>query len=410
MFAFAPFVAYVALYILNIDFITVIQLTSYFGIILLFIFKPKGTPIKLPTYLRFYLLFIIYVFIRDLVGLGRDFKIIYLFKNDLIGAFNFMLIIENLVIKRGHYKFILRISKYTLVVAVIIILVQQAFSPHIFMNPDFLSEEFLKSDNDNRLYSIYSWIGNLQAVGFGFVPIYLLIIEDTDKKKKKIILWLLMGLTFALLTKARWIMLNTFLVFVILFINHRAKTIRFFKLLLALPLIIYISFSGLKVVGIDVQGIVNERILEKDKKSMNETTAGTRLLAFKVFDRLFWESPYYGHGSYAYGMGGMGKQNYQMSKILKGKSSQIHVGYLALVFRYGFVGGFFFLASIFLLLKKLYSNAKLTGRWAPFLGIMGIALANLTLVHFSLMQMGFLIVLYANEYYLNSMALQKREI
>jgi len=399
LFACAPFVAYVMLGILNIDFVTVMQLLSYIGVISLFVFKPKNVTLKFPKYILFYLLFVLYVFHSAFIQLDRDFKVIYLFKNELIGGLNFMFIIENITITKRYYNLIIKISKYILLIAVLIILMQQAINPQIFMNPDFISEDFLKSDNDNRLYSIYSWLGNLQAVGFGFVPIFLLVIEDLDKKKKEILKWLLIGLTFALLSKARWIMVNAFLVFVILFINHRDKTIRFFKFLFFIPLIIYLSLFALKAVGIDAAGIVNERILEKDKANMKQTTAGTRLLAFEAFGKLFWNKPILGNGNKRYGMGGTGKQDLELRRILKGRSSQIHVGYLSLLYKYGIVGGFFFLGFLYLFLKQLYKNAKIVGIWAPFLGMMGLVLANLTLVHFSVMQMGFLIILIADKFY-----------
>ena len=402
VFWVAPFAGYVLFNFLGTDFNTVMQLFSYIGVILIFVFKPQNVKIKIPNYLLYYLLFILYVFYRDLIGLDREFKIIYLFKNALIGGFNFMFIIENIPFPKKYYRSMLKVSRYILIIAFLVILVQQAVNPNFFMiqNADFNPNDVIeKSDNDNRLFSIYSWFGGLVEVGFGFVPVFLLVIEDLDKKKKKIMIWLLVGLVFALLTKARWIMVNSLLVFVILFINHRDKAIRFFKFLFFIPLIIYIASFGLNAVGIDPMGIINERILEKKKTNLNETSASTRLLAFKIFGKLYMDSPILGAGNVKYGMGGTGIQSYKMRRILKGKSSQIHVGYLSLLYRYGLVGGFFFLSFLFLLLRKLYRNAKKSGIWAPFLGMSGLFFANLTLVTFFMMQMGFFIVLIADRFY-----------
>ena len=53
-----------------------------------------------------------------------------------------------------------------------------------------------------------------------------------------------------------------------------------------------------------------------------------------------------------------------------------------------------------MLLKRLYKDAKVTKVWAPFLGFLGFAIANLTLVTFEFFYMGFIIVLVANRYYI----------
>ena len=54
---------------------------------------------------------------------------------------------------------------------------------------------------------------------------------------------------------------------------------------------------------------------------------------------------------------------------------------------------------MYLLLKKIYIDAKITGFWAPYLAFLGLALANLTLVTFSLYEIGLIMVLVANKFY-----------
>jgi len=70
-----------------------------------------------------------------------------------------------------------------------------------------------------------------------------------------------------------------------------------------------------------------------DKNNINQTSAGTRILAFKAFNDLYWDNPL-GTGPIRYGMGGTGKQDYKLRSFLKDRSSQMHVGYLSLFYMY----------------------------------------------------------------------------
>jgi len=394
----APILAFVTYAGAGMDFQTVVQLFSYLGVGLVLFIRKKEQRVNFPTYLLFYLLFIIYVFYSDLYRLDREFKVIYLFKNYFIGGFNLMFIIENISIPKKQFYFILKWSKILLIIAVIVILYQQLIDPNFFLRDDLVNPEFAQSDNDNRLPSIYSWIGNM-AAGFTFVPLYIFIVEYEDRSRKKILLWLIAGVLFVLLTKARWTMLNGLLVFAVLFIKHQDTTKRFLKYLVILPVVLVGTSFALTSVGIDVNGIVAERILESDKKDINEKSASSRLLAFTIFNKFFKENPVFGTGNIKYGMGGTGQQTYKMRRALAGKSSQIHVGYLSLLYLYGIVGGFFFLAFLFLIMRKFYRDAKITGMWAPFLGYLGFVLANGTLVTFDTFQIGLLLMIVVNKYF-----------
>lgn len=384
------------------DFNRIVQLFSYLGIFLLLIFKKDTQSIKFPKYLLFYLLFIFYVFFSEFFKLDRTFEIKYLFSNSLIGGFNFMFIIENISIPKKYYDFILSVSWKILLIAVLVIIFQQAIDPSFFLRMDRGELGFITEANqtESRLFSIYSWSGGFTAIGFSFVPIFLLIVEHLHRNKKNIIIWIILGLIFSLLTKARWIMLNTLLVFSLFFLNKNLKLKNSLKYIILVPIVVVSSFYILKGVGIDIEGIINTRILESDKRNLNEKTASTRLLAFKAFNELYWDNPFFGKGDIKYGMAAPeGKQDYKLSRFLRGRSSQIHVGYLSLFYLYGLVGAILFLSFLFMLLKRLYNDAIKTNVWAPFLGFLGFAVANLTLVSFEFFHMGFIIAFLANKYY-----------
>jgi O-antigen ligase len=401
LIAAAPIVGYFLYTFLSIDFFKIMQFLSYIGIILLLVFRSNSIPIKFPRYLLFYFIFVLYVYYSTFVQLGRDFKPIYLV-DSMLGGLSYMFIIENVYITKRHFKLLLNISMFVLIIAVIVIVVQELIDPTFMVKSDFRRLNLLtgSDSNNNRLVSIYTWIGGLSEVGFSFVPILIIVVEHFYRSdKKKYIFWILIGLIYAFLSKARWIMVNTILVFALLIVNQRNKVQHFIKYLVLIPFFFAISFFVLEAVGINAMGIVNERILENDKKNVSETSAGTRLLAFKAFGALYWDKPIFGHGSSKYGMGGTGKQDYKLRSFLKGRSAQIHVGYLSLFYMYGLIGGFFFVAFIFLILRKLFINAKKTGIWSPFLGFLGFALANWTLVIFSFYQMGFIMAMVVYKYY-----------
>ncbi len=376
-------------------------LLSYIGVILLFIFKKRSHPIIFPKYLLFYLLFVIFIFYSTFIRLDRTFEIKYLFSNAKIGCINLMFIIENIPIPKKYFQNLLKISKIILIVAFVVIIIQQAYDPTFFVYPEYakMSEVVGQGVNQNRLFSIYSWIGGLTTVGFGFVPIYILIVEEKEKDNKDILIWILLGLTFALLSKARWIMINTLLVFIIMLIHNRDKFKIFFKYLIILPIVFFIAFNALKAIGIDAQGIVMSRVLESDSKNLSQKSAGTRLLAYEALNRFYWDNPFFGKGDVKYGMGGAGKPDYQLERFLGGRSSQIHSGYASLLYRYGLVGGVLFLGFLILFFIRIYRSAQTTKRWAPFLGFLGFAIANLTLVNFDIFHMGFILALVAVKYY-----------
>lgn len=410
-FVFAPFVAFFTVKFLNMGFNRTMQAISYIGVFLLLIFRDKRSPIKFPKYLLLYLLFIIYVFYSDLYRLHREFKLMYLFSNPLIGGLNMMFIVENLKIPKRVFIKIMEISKVILILAFFVIIIQQVVDSSFFVNQNLSSLRFIteQGTEKNRLVSIYSWIGGFIIVGFSFTPVFFLVVED-NIKKKCVFIWIIAGLIFAFLSKARWIMINTLFVFVLMYIYQRVKIRFFLKYVMLLPLIVLMTSISLEFIGVNISGIIKERILESDKSDISQTSAGTRVLAFKALNKLYWDHPLFGIGSIKYGMGGTGEQDYKLRSFLRGRSSQMHVGYVSLLYMYGLVGGILFLSFLFLILNKLYQNAKLTDMWAPFFGFLGFALANLTLVTFSVFYMGFIIVLVADKYYSQKLKLNTNRI
>ncbi len=396
----SPFFGYITLGILKMDFNSTMILLSYIGVFLILFQGSKSNPIRFPRYLLFYLLFILYTYYSAFYQLDRDFKMSYLYKNYTLGSFILLFIVENVSINKKYYGFLFNLSKKILIIAILVIVIQQVYSSNFLLREDLINVNATETGSQERLLSIYSWTGFL-GNGLSFIPIFLLVVEGLDKKKrnKKVLLWILAGIIFAILTRARWVMVNVTLVFVLVIISQRDKFKQFLKYLFIIPFILILSYFTLNVAGIDAEGIVMERILESNKKNISQKSAGTRLLAIKVFDKLYWKNAVFGVGNIKYGMGGTGTQNYELKRALGGHSSQIHVGYLSLFYMYGLIGGSFFLLFLFFLLKRMYLNAKKNELWAPFFGILGFAIANVTLVTFSFFEMGLIFMIIADKYF-----------
>ena len=401
--ALGPFIAYfLYVYLSAMDFFKVIQLLCYVGAFLIILYRSDKNKIVFPPYLLFYLFFICYEFYSAFIQLDREFKLIYLFSNRLIGGFLIMFIIENIRIPGVYFERILKVSRIILIIAIAVILVQQVVNPNFYLRTDLVDQMHLTTGSEDRLLSIYSWLG-LLSIGFSFVPIFLLVVEDSEKRERRgTMIWILAGLMFALLCKSRWVMVYSSLVFVIYYLNHKKNILKKLRFFAILPVVLLVGYVSLESAGVEIDRIIENRVLEKNKGGLTKGSASTRLLAFEAFDRFFWDNPVFGVGNIKYGMGGTGRQDYKLERFLAGKSSQIHVGYLSLFYMYGVTGGILFITFLVLLLSKLYKDARYTGRWAPFLGFLGFGLANFTLVEFSVLEMGLIITFAANKYFVQS--------
>jgi hypothetical protein len=85
---------------------------------------------------------------------------------------------------------------------------------------------------------------------------------------------------------------------------------------------------------------------------------------------------------------------------LADRSSQIHVGYLSLLFYYGIIGGLLYFGFVYYFTKSLYSRAKVHGYFSPFYSWIGFLMANLTLSYFIPYEAGIFLVLLLDKYYM----------
>lgn len=354
---------------------------------------------KISRYVIFLALFVLYTTISDLFLVETSFNLKYIYSNLIIGSLLILIVIENTNISERFFKIIFYLNHVILFIAFIVILIQQFYDPVFFVNPDFHDVIESRSYSNVRFPSIYSWIGSTNAVGLCFIPVLGLTIAHHLKNNMKGVFYLYsIGIVVAFLSKSRFIMLNYIILFSLIPIYKGFNiyaSIKYAFLLLAFLITIY---GASKFVGLDTDRIINERILERNKGGMLKGTAGTRVLAFEVFTRLYFDNPIIGKGR-LHGFGPEGSRDYELVNLLRGRSSQIHVGYLSLFYYYGIIGGIIFLLFLYMFTKESYIKSKKTNTWGPFFSVIQLLLINLTGVILYIFFMGMVISLIYQRYY-----------
>lgn len=371
--------------------------------ILLILFE-RGN-INIPKYLLYYGLFVLYTTMSDVFVVGVPFDEGYVRNNRYLGSFLLLLIIENTIFNKHFNARIIKIMVATVVVTFLVILIQE------FYNREFMVMRAFNIDgglNHDRLVSVYSWIDNRMAFGTVFFPMFFFVLEIAFKKEnnKVVALLYVIGITIAFLNRSRITMVQFLASFLLIAIYQGVSIKTFSKYLLLFSAVIALGYVGFKQLNVNVDEIVQERILDSDARSLETSSAGGRILAFAIFAETFPKHPFFGKGKFF--KSGHG-EDVELLRLLAGRSYQIHVGYLALLYYYGLVGGGFYLLFVLAMARKLFHDARQTTYWAPFLAWLLYMLNNFTdvFIHFDFM--GILVVLILNTYLLQKLNEEKEE-
>ncbi len=400
LFAIAPFVGFITLKTVGREFNVIISIISLFSIYYTFITKGH---LNIPIYIKLWALFAFYTVISDIfIAKTSPGLINILFYNKYISCLYVVLIIENLKIPDDFFSKITLTTKVVLIIAFFVIIIQQFVSHSFFIN--FRSLEEARSNlEESRFPSIYSWIGPSAYMGLAYFPLLSVIICEALRQKSKYTwIFFLMGGVVAFLNKSRFMMLNFLMIFILIPIYEK---VTFSTVIKGIIIIIGLSFAfyyGAKAVNYDVDKVINERILESDSRSLEKSSAGTRIIAFQVFTQLFPKNPFFGKGM-LHSFGREGSKDIDLVRAIHGRSSQIHVGYLSLFYYYGLIGGGFFVIFLIYFFKKLYRDAKITGFWGVYIGWIMFFLTNWTAVTLSFINMGLIVSLFVNKYYLSKL-------
>ena len=326
LFVFAPF----------IGFITRIAFDFYFNYgmtmlccISLYLMFMNNFKFRLPPYVIFFTIFVFYTVLSDIIVVNRKIDIKYFYSNYLIGSILVLIIIENTKISKKFFDLLFIINHIVLFVAFFIIIIQQFADRLFFVNPDFHQILSERSYSNARLPSIYSWIGTTAALGLCFFPILGLTISHHLKNNYKGVFYLyIIGIVVAFVSKSRFIMLNYMLLFILIPIYKGISVKLVLQYIMIFILFLSVSYHSSKLFGLDTDRIINERILEKDKGGILSGSASTRILAFEIFNRLYFKTPIFGKGRF-HSVSEEGIDDTELERILRRRSSHIHVGYLS---------------------------------------------------------------------------------
>ena len=377
----SPFLAYYIQILFNIQPIYLLGSVSVLPAII--IATKKG--FRIPNYIYPLILFCIYYSIWDFYnGRYEQFGIMkLLFKNYSLHSIAILLVIENVNFNDKFIKVAIKIFKLLAILSFIVSIYQFLFNPHFFI-PDELIKHG-SSDNDYvRNSSIWGYLG-LNSVGLSFLPIMALIINYVllENKVIRAFLWIGIAGTVAVLTNDRYAMVNfLILLFLPIILIRGTKIKKIFLSIVSCLIIIFLLFGIFSISGINVGKYYKDRILSKSGDS--------RIIAFKMFSEFFPQKPIFGSGVHV---------EPKLKTALAHRSSQIHVGYLSSLYEYGIIGSSFLFTFWFLVARRFYKTSKISKQYAIFIGFLCFLLANLTLVVYSIFQVGIIFLFVFNRYY-----------
>ncbi len=358
---------------------------------LIFVYIIRNQRMIFPLYAKFLLMFLIYSTFSDSILIAIQINILYFFNNKFLLLLMFLVLIENIKLESIQEKLILNLIKIVSIIAAIVIIIQ--VNDPFFMVKEANDADEIDLDNMLRFASIYSYIGKMSFL-FVFVPSIGLVIADELKKNRTISLlfWIIIGVIVSFLSGTRVIMVNMILLLGMIFIYKRASIVNIIKYFGVLILTIISFVFVMELAKIDYNRIITDRILTENDGGLVEGSAGTRILAFELFPQFFMKSPIWGSGS---GVSDDLKQK------LRGRSSQLHVGYLSYLYYYGLTGSLLYFLFMFFYTRKMYLNAKIHKNWGPFFGWIGFPIANLTLNYMVPFEAGILLCILFDRYYFN---------
>jgi hypothetical protein len=396
LFVVAPFAGYLTRRYIDADFSNIINFISVLSVILLLIMRSQ---LVFPTYLIFLLLFTLYTIISDLLLVGKELNFKYIYTNGTMGSLMVIFLVENTYFPKKFMDYALKISSFILVIAFLVILIQQFYDITFFVNPVDIEGLTNSMFTETRLPSIYSWIGGLYILGLCYFPVMAIVVGDALKSgNNNISSWhMIMGAITAFISKSRFIMLNYIVLVFLIPIYRRVDFFKVVKFSLYVIVICGSIYLGSKQIGFDMDKILSERIFETKSQDIRHSTAGTRLLAIQIFEKLFPENPLFGKGRKHYTP--KNSTDYELLQELQGRSSQIHVGYLSLFYYYGIVGGSLFLAFTIATIVRMYKTAKKTLYWGPVFGFGQLVIYNFTGVILNFMIMGIILCYVFDKYY-----------
>ncbi|MDR3666519.1 MAG: O-antigen ligase family protein [Ignavibacteriaceae bacterium] len=401
VFLLGPFFAFFSTKFLDRNFLYLLAGVIYLvtTVKILEIITGSGKVI-IPKYLKFYGLFVLYTVLSDIFIVGKSIDFKYFYSSDYIASLSLLFLVENIEITSAFKETCKKIFLFVVTIALFVIIMQELVNPYFFADPSFYSMWPGMSRDELQLPSIFAWVEGV-TVNISFLAMLSLLLGEYIPLHNKVKIFNLYfwGGIFAFLSKGRSIMINFLLLFFMNFMTG-GITEKFKKIMVWALILLIVSVSTvavLKSLNVPVDEIVMNRILEENAGGLGSGASESRILSFFVFAELFPEHPVFGKGEFH--TFGEVSGDFELQTLLVGKSSQIHVGYLSLLYYYGIVGGLLYFLFAYFLMKDFYNVAKKTSRWGPFFVFVGFLFINFTLVYLPLYDIGLIMAFVFHNYY-----------
>jgi len=367
---------------------TLLHFYVFFILFFGFFFIIKKKNILFPRYLWFLLLYAVYGFIWLQIA-EVDYHILtHIYYSILnFSIFFVVLIIYNTNFSDSFKRNSISLIKITVVLTAIVSIVQVFDSNFLNAWPYWRPDKDMALDIYSfRRASIFGFV-NQNAIGLSFIPLLAVLIGYFFyEKNKNYFIYLILGGVTALLSNCRYIMVGFMIITFIILVVQKVKIIGFLKYAFVLFVIGFLLYQALVFFGYNFKSFYKERLFHEG--SLYETT---RYKAIKNFLIFFPKTPIFGTGVH------LTDEIREASRDVG--SSQIHIGYLSHLVSYGIVGSIFLFGFWFMLAKKLYRTAKLTGYWGSFFAFLTFFWAQVTLVYYSIFFTGLIFALVFDKYF-----------
>jgi hypothetical protein len=310
----------------------------------------------------------------------------FLFTNLPLYSVFLLLIIYNNSYSDKFIRRVLLLTKFWFVILLIGQLLQFFYEPY-FLVP----ESWIPGLGDNpsiyilRRPSVFALVSD-HEYGISIMALFALYFGYVIKEEDRFPwFWIVIAILYSVLTNTRYIMLGVLLIFLqfnFVKIGLKKKLQYVFILAIIMSVSLYMVT---KVFNYDFNEYAEERLFAEES-----IESSTRYFAITVFLDFFPKAPFLGNGQF---------KSEEVEKAVKGKSSQIHVGYLAHLVSYGIVGSIFLFSFWFAGLRFLYKRAKKTGFYGAFYAFLMIIWANVTLVTYEIFYVGIIFAFVFDKYY-----------
>jgi len=380
LMAFSPLLGY----ILRGVYETKIAVLTFFGnafvlLFVLMILSRGWSKMKFPRYTLPFVLLALYFGVWDFFNgnVAERGIAIVLFRNDHFFSLVVLLIIENSTFSKKFIRKLVFLMTITIIPAVVVSMIQATISP-LFMTPDSYFAEnaaYIGNLYEMRPPSIFAYL-DFNEVGLSFIPILSLVLGyrmryHYDRLVTGALMFL--GGLVCFVTNARYIMINFGIFISQTLVGRRMNFKKILRAILigvtGLLLILFI----LQYIGYDLGTYIQDRILS--------SSAETRLMAFSLLYKYFPQNPVFGTGV---------RVGQDLFEEIQGTTSQIHVGYLSLLYQYGVVGGVLTFWVWYILYKDLLKTARMTKFYASFFGFVTFLICNAAMVQYTIYFYGIL--------------------